>query len=563
MRRQVALQAEERARRDAAEEATQRSAFLATVSESLTRSQSHAELLRSLVTLPIPPLADVAIAWLKDNETCLDLTEWHRATLDDGDLPDFKLSDFPWLQERVDEVFTTKQFQHLTKVPMSQAAPVALGAWDFVLALPLSIQGQTCGVLILALLHSGRSYQVKDISLANDLAHRAELALERVMLVERIRQADRRKDEFLGMLAHELRNPLGPIYNCLQLQKKLDPKDPRLANMHDIIDRQTRQMGRLIDDLLDATRLAHGKILLRKERCDLTKIIRHTVEDYRNVINNSGLKLKVHSPEKILWVDGDPTRLVQIVGNLLHNAHKFSKPGGGTITVRLETENNGSTAAIIVSDTGIGIEPGMIRYIFDAFRQADQGLDRSRGGLGLGLALVKGLSELHGGTVQGSSRGPNQGAEFVVRLPLAFAQDVSPSLGTGALVVGGKKYRILVIEDNRDAAESIQMLLQLEGHEAKIALTAESGLKMARDFCPQVIFCDIGLPVMDGYQVVQTIRKDAALSSMYVIALTGYGREQDQCQALDAGFNLHLTKPVDFGALCRALAQAPHLGQVK
>lgn len=557
MRRQVAVQAEERVRREAAEEAAQRSVFLAMASENLARSQNQAEFLRALAMMSVPPLADISIARLRENETSPGLIEWHHvAAGPEVQASALKLSDFPWLDKITNEMMEAGGPPRLLEIPASpnEPMPLGLGNWASAVAMPLMVQGHPCGVLILARLHAEQAYQVKEMSLAGDLAYRAGLALEKIMLVERIREADRRKDEFLGMLAHELRNPLGPIYNCLQLQKRLPPTDPRLAGMNDIIDRQTKQMGRLIDDLLDATRLAHGKILLRKERCDLTKIVRQTVDDYRPVVG-SGLKLDLHSPEKSLWIDGDPTRLVQIIGNLLHNAHKFSKQDG-VITVRLTAEKNDSTAVISVSDTGIGIEPLMLRYIFDAFRQAEQGLDRSRGGLGLGLALVKGLVELHGGFVQASSPGLDQGAEFTIRLPLMHAQQALLPPESGAPPAGGAKQRILVIEDNRDAAESIQMLLRLEGHDVKVALTAQSGLEIAHDFLPQVILCDIGLPVMDGYQIIQAIRQSPALASTYVIAWTGYGREQDQRRALDSGFDMHLTKPVDYDNLRRALARA-------
>lgn len=365
-------------------------------------------------------------------------------------------------------------------------------------------------------------------------------------------EADRRKDEFLGMLAHELRNPLGPILNAAHLLRRIPQKDPRLEELGDIIDRQVKHMTRLIDDLLDATRLAHGKVLLRKEHCDLAKIVRQTVEDYHSIFESGGLQLEIHVPDAPVWTLGDPTRLVQAVGNLLHNAHKFTD-SGGKITVSLELDDV-CTAVITVSDTGIGIEPAMLPCVFDVFRQADQGLDRSRGGLGLGLALVKGLVELHGGNVSVTSEGSGKGACFVIRLPVESSSvAVIPPKSTLAMPVG-EKYRILLIEDNQLTAESTRLLLTDDGHEVQTASNGPTGLEAARTFHPHVVLCDIGLPGMDGYQIVRTLRQDAKLSSSYVIAMTGYGRDEDQRQAHEAGFDLHMTKPIDYDNLRRALA---------
>ncbi len=366
-------------------------------------------------------------------------------------------------------------------------------------------------------------------------------------------EADRRKDEFLGMLAHELRNPLGPIVNAVQLMRLVGPEDPRLGQARDIVDRQVAHMTRLIDDLLDATHLARGKILLRKERCDLTKIVRQTAEDYKSIFDASNLELHIHIPDIQLWLEGDKTRLAQAVGNLLHNAQKFTD-SGGHITISLEHEKEGNAAAIRIRDTGIGIEQEMVPYIFDVFRQAEQGLDRGRGGLGLGLALVKGLVELHDGRVCTTSKGLGKGAEFTIRLPIETISATVTSPVPLIPIVNGKKYRILLIEDNQDTAESARLLLNLEGHEVKIANTGSDGLEAARTFHPHIVLCDIGLPGMDGYQVARYIRKDTMLSSSYVIALTGYGREEDQHLACEAGFDLHLTKPIDYHNLRRALA---------
>jgi len=371
-------------------------------------------------------------------------------------------------------------------------------------------------------------------------------------------EADRRKDEFLGMLAHELRNPLAPILNASHLLRRIATKEPRLEELGGIVERQVKHMTRLIDDLLDATRLAHGKVLLRKERCDLGQIVRQTALDYRSVFDASDLQLEVDVPDAPVWTVGDPTRLVQAVGNLLHNAHKFTG-SGGKVAITLEFGNNRHSAIITVSDTGIGIEPKMLPCVFEVFRQADQGLDRSRGGLGLGLALVKGLVDLHGGQVSVTSDGLGKGATFTIRLPVEHAPAAIASPVPISTTPNGTKYRyrILLIEDNQLTAESTQLLLSEDGHEVQIANNGRTALETARVFHPQIILCDIGLPGMDGYQVVRTLRQNEDLASSYIIAMTGYGRDEDQRQAHEAGFDMHMTKPIDYDNLHHTLASLP------
>lgn len=389
------------------------------------------------------------------------------------------------------------------------------------------------------------------IELSQMRQHAASQAEERAKRAA-AEEADRRKDEFLGMLAHELRNPLGPISNAIHLLRMTGAKESRHEQLHDIIERQVVHMGRLIDDLLDSTRLARGQILLRKEWCDLTKIVYQTSEDYRNIFDASGIGLNINVPEESVWIEGDPTRLAQAVGNLLHNAHKFTNPGG-LITVTLKYM--GRQAKITVKDTGVGIDPAFLPHIFEVFRQGEQGLDRNRGGLGLGLSLVNGLTVLHNGKAYAVSEGLGKGAEFIIELPIKPAPVMAAAPEPVAPVCSDSKCRILVIEDNKDTAESVRMLLDHEGYEVEIAYAGASGLEIARAFKPQIILCDIGLPGMDGYQVARIIRQDDAFSSTCIIALTGYGRDEDQQQAREAGFDMHLTKPIDYNNLRRALAQ--------
>ena len=368
-------------------------------------------------------------------------------------------------------------------------------------------------------------------------------------------EANRHKDDFLAMLAHELRNPLGPTRNAVQILQLVNSTDTAIQDARDIIARQVTHMARLIDDLLDVSRLGHGKILLRTERLDLVRLVRQSAEDYRSILGASGISLDLELGAEPIWINGDATRLAQMIGNLLHNAQKFTDVGG-SVKVRVWTE--GQHALIAVQDTGIGMQPEIIGRVFDTFSQADRSLARSRGGLGLGLALLKGLVELHGGSVRAASAGLGKGSEFTMSLPLYSGPVVEPAKTETAPALD-QPFRILVIEDNKDAAESTRMLLSLIGHDVKIAHTGHAGLALGLSFRPEVILCDIGLPGgMSGYDVARAFRQEPELKSAYMIALTGYGRDEDLQQTQAAGFDLHLTKPVDFPSLRRTLAALTH-----
>ena len=321
-----------------------------------------------------------------------------------------------------------------------------------------------------------------------------------------------------------------------------------------MIDRQVTHMARLIDDLLDMSRLSRGKILLRKERLDLAQLLRATVDDYRSLLEGNGLKLHAALPDKALYSHGDPVRLAQVVGNVLHNANKFTD-AGGEVTVELRENETG--ALICVRDSGIGMDPEMISRAFETFSQADSSLERSRGGLGLGLSLVKGLVDLHGGSVRASSPGLGKGTEVVIRLPLdGEGSEQAPVAPPPSAQPGAP--RILVIEDSPDTAESMRMLLSLSGYPVEVALSGSDGLDAARRFRPRVILCDIGLPGgMDGYAVARELRRDPELSEQFLVALTGYGQEEDRRRSREAGFDAHLTKPMDFGELNRLLSSMP------
>lgn len=357
-------------------------------------------------------------------------------------------------------------------------------------------------------------------------------------------EADRRKDEFLAMLGHELRNPLGIISSGVQLLRKLGPPDPKVIELREMIARQVTHTSRLLDDLLDVSRLSRGKIQLVKDACDLRDIVQKTAEDYVRELRENGLRLELTLTDDPLRTAADSTRLAQALNNLLQNACKFTEPGG-TVCVSLDAENQ-THAIIKVRDSGMGMDPEVLGWVFEPFRQVDESVDRSRGGLGLGLALVKGIVELHGGEVAAASAGRGQGSEFTIRLPLD--QNHAPS--TAVVRVNTPepvRRRILVIEDNLAGAYSMRMVLENLGHTLETAHDGAAGINAAQRFRPDVVLCDIGLPVLDGYSVARAIRQNPRLDKCLLIAISGYARDEER--AREAGFDAHLLKPVDFEKL--------------
>jgi signal transduction histidine kinase/CheY-like chemotaxis protein len=383
---------------------------------------------------------------------------------------------------------------------------------------------------------------------------RAEAALRRH--AEELVEADRHKDQFLAMLAHELRNPLAPIRNAVQLMQQLGPAEPPLVRVREVIARQVAHQARLLDDLLDVSRISRGKIQLQRQPLELVRLVSDVAEDHRRVLETAGLTLRVELPEAPVWVDGDPTRLSQVVGNLLGNAAKFTEPGG-QVRVRLVAEPEAQTAVLSVRDTGIGIEPTMVLHVFELFTQADQGLDRSRGGLGLGLALVKGLVEQHGGSVWAQSEGSGQGSEFNILLPTIATPPAAVTAPSPTPVATGP-IRVLVVEDNRDAAETMRDLLQMAGCTVALAYSGPQALVTAPAFRPEVVLCDLGLPGMSGYEVGVKLRQHPASARAHLIAVSGYGQVEDRERSRAAGFDLHLVKPVDPSELLRLLELTGH-----
>ncbi len=363
--------------------------------------------------------------------------------------------------------------------------------------------------------------------------------------------ASRRKDEFLAMLAHELRNPLAPLMTGLALLRRAGGDPQVLVRMLDIMERQVHHLKRLVEGLLDVARIKRGKIELQLRRLDLARLVRAAAEDRRTPLEQAGLVVGVAVPETPVWVRADETRLAQVLANLLDNAAKFT-PAGGRIELRLAAEPTTQQAVLVVRDTGAGIAADLLPHIFESFTQADRSLERTQGGLGLGLAVVKGLVELHGGAVEAASAGPGHGAEFRIRLPL---EAEPPALATAAVEPSPveRHLRIVVVEDNVDAARALQLLLQLQGHEVRVAATGPDGVQLAADWQPDAVISDIGLPGLDGYGVAAALRRNPATAQTRLIALTGYGADADRERGRRAGFDSYLVKPANPTQLEQAL----------
>lgn len=378
---------------------------------------------------------------------------------------------------------------------------------------------------------------------------------------EALRESNRQKDQFLAVLAHELRNPLVPILNAAELFGRVVPDDPKVARAAELVQRQVRHLSRLTDDLLEVSRLTQGRIVLRRVPTELGALLLTTTDDRREVLEEHGVMLETSLATKPLWVLGDPTRLSQVVDNLLVNSEKFT-PAGGRIEVVLRVDPSDSDAALIeVRDTGIGMEKGLIDRLFQPFSQAAGDLAHSHGGLGLGLALVKGLVALHEGSVIAQSAGPGRGSTFRISLPL-----VGPPGPSGPAASEtpqpARPRRVLIVEDNPDVAEVLKLALESFGHRVLVAHTGSEGVRCAREFEPHIVLCDIGLPgELDGYSVARAIRADPDLADMFLVALTGYGQDRDRERTLDAGFDLHLTKPVSIDRLEELIAGQAELAQ--
>jgi signal transduction histidine kinase/ActR/RegA family two-component response regulator len=412
--------------------------------------------------------------------------------------------------------------------------------------------GRNLGLLQVSDKADGGDFTEEDEAVLVQLALIASVAIENARLYEELREGDRRKDEFLALLAHELRNPLAPLRNALQIMR-LSGDGEGEANVRDMMERQVRQMVRLVDDLLDVSRITRGKLELRKERVELATVMQTAVEIARPLIEAGGHELTVTLPKQPVHVDGDLTRLAQVFSNLLNNAAKYNEPGGH---IRLTAERQGSDAVVTVKDTGVGIPADMLPKLFEMFTQVDRSLERSQGGLGLGLNIVRRLVEMHGGSVEAHSDGHGKGSEFVVRLPVVFVQtaQAQPACGECHGTPAGP-CKVLVVDDNVDSATSLGLMLRLMGHDSRTAHDGLQAVDVAGSYRPDVVLLDIGLPKLNGYDVARRIREQPWGKEMKLVALTGWGQDEDKRQAKEAGFDHHMVKPVDPAALEKLLGK--------
>lgn len=445
---------------------------------------------------------------------------------------------------------------------LANAVVFPLAHWSFV-SLLASI-ACWAGVLTLVPLLARRPLRSDVEGYEREIAERqrAEAALlNSEAAARKLAEADARKNEFLAMLGHELRNPLAPIRNAVKVMKQRGSEDPDLCWARDVVDHQVRHLAQLVDDLLEISRVTSGKVRLQKEAVDVATIVAYAIETSRPVLESHHHRLSIALPAEPVYVDADSLRMAQVLSNLLNNAAKYTEPGG---QIRLAAVSEGSEVVFRVRDNGIGIPPEMLSGIFDLFAQVDHSLDHSQGGLGLGLTLVRSLVEMHGGSVRALSEGLSRGSEFVVRLPILDASRVqkdTSSVPTETPVqiqepTRTPSSRVLVVDDNVSSAESLAKVLKLEGHEVQIAHDGASALESVRRFRPEVVLMDIGLPGIDGYEVARRLRQDAELSMGIglLAAVTGYAEEEARRRSREAGFDHHLVKPVDPDGVLALLA---------
>ncbi|HEY8520029.1 MAG TPA: response regulator [Gammaproteobacteria bacterium] len=558
-RRHAEALARAEADRAAAEEATRRSEFMARASRELGASLDLEQSMHKLLDLLVPSFADLAVLAVSVDERDIVMSRARpdrtRCFASLGELPG-RLCQAAMEARREGRIVDLRMY---SRTPSAWPAELS-----FARAWPLVVGERAIGVLVLGT-PSAASAQRHEPVLA-DLVSRAAIALDNARLYgnlqramalskqaeEKLQQASRRKDEFLAMLSHELRNPLAPIRSAVEVMRRVAPLDPRISWAREVVERQVTHLAQLVDDLLDVSRITQGKVTLQREPVELGKIVSECIETSRAQIEAKRQRLVLDLPAAPVWVHGDVARLAQVFGNLLSNAVKYT-PEGGTVEVSMAAQRG--EVVVKVRDTGIGIEPQFLPHIFELFTQGDRTLDRSQGGLGVGLTVVKRLVHLHQGRVEACSHGLGKGSEFRVVLPCVSevgateAREPRPE-PPAPRVARGK--RVLVVDDNTDAAEAIAVFLRLAGHEVRTASDAPEALACSELFAPEVALVDIGLPGMDGYELARRLLQQG--SPPLLIALTGYGQSQDKARAEAAGFHYHFVKPADPRAIHRVIA---------
>ena len=457
--------------------------------------------------------------------------------------------------ERTPIIFVTGV--HITE--LDRLKGYKLGAVDYV-SIPVVPEILRSKVAVLVELHCQRR-ELQQLNHALEEANttlQAEKTRELEAMNRTLKEADRHKDEFLAVLAHELRNPLAPIRNAVEIMRRSAIEDAQLTWSRDVIERQVKHLSRLVDDLLDVSRITRGNINLMREPVTVGAIVARALETVQPLVTEQRHDLVIELPEEEVTVEGDLTRLTQVLGNLLNNAAKYTDPGGRIV---LSARRKGAQLELRVRDTGIGIPPELLPRLFNLFTQVDGTTHRSHGGLGIGLALVRQLVSMHGGTVTAHSSGTGRGSEFLVTLPVHFARGAqfAPQVVSASSPMAGERrgHRILLADDNRDALDSLATLLQCDGHEVFTAADGAEALELASSCRPDVMLLDIGMPKLDGYEVARRVRQEPWGGATVLIALTGWGQEEDRRRSREVGFNSHLVKPLDLDALTVLLARLP------
>jgi signal transduction histidine kinase/DNA-binding response OmpR family regulator len=560
--------AAERAARAEAERANRRSAFMANASAALGRSLAITAASRELPRLAIPFLADVSAVTLGPDAGIDARTEL--AWFDSGPGPALRTDtvatvECPWWGAAIQRVIETghpESFDATVQAPVEAGGPAAPRApleiprgtpITSLIVVPLIARARTLGALSLGLGPSGRTFRPDDVAMVTDLANRAAMAIDNALLYRTIREQDRRKNEFLAMLAHELRNPLTPITNALYIMDQPGVDSEKHVWAKKVVSRQVRLLGRLVDDLLDVSRITQGKITLRIEDVDVAEVVAAAVETARPLIDARQHRFTMTLRETSLRVKGDFARLAQVLANLLNNAAKYTEPNGN---IWLTVARTGEEIVFSVRDSGMGIPAESLASIFDLFAQSERTLDRSQGGLGIGLTLVRRLVEMQGGSVSVKSEGHDSGSEFTVRMPAGKAAEAAPvtPLATAPTQHDAPHEGcLLVVDDNRDAAQSMAVLLRMEGYVVHIAYDGPTALEAVRKTQPRAVLLDIGLPGVDGFQVAERIRAMPGGARILLIAISGYGQDELRRQAQQTGFDRHFVKPIDPSAITRLL----------
>ncbi|HEX2197543.1 MAG TPA: response regulator [Burkholderiales bacterium] len=536
------------AERSAAEEATRRSEFLAYASHELGVSLNLDEAMERLLRMVVPRLGEYGLLCARTDGGMLAMSCSADAGLR-------TLAGMEGVHEALDAALRQCEADGQRTDTWLSAGGGLPPQVRHVRMVPLKAGART--VAVLALGNRTAQSSPGDQATVDELATRAAIAFENARLYwdlkremlrtkeaeEKLQEAARRKDEFLAMLSHELRNPLAPIRNAAEVMRRIAPSDPGIAWARDVVERQVTHLAQLVDDLLDVSRITQGKIALKKERLELGRVIQHSVETARSLLEAKKHHLALNVPAAPIWVHGDFARLAQVVGNLLNNGAKYTAEGG---RIELSAAADRGEAVITVRDNGIGIDSLLLPHVFELFTQGERTLDRSQGGLGVGLTVVQRLVELHQGRVEVLSEGIGKGALFRVTLPcISEVVQAEPEEKAAPLAIPSGGKRVLVVDDNIDGAESIAVYLRLEGHEVRTVSDGPQALAIAQVFAPQVAVLDIGLPGMSGYEVARRLRQMGADAPALLIALTGYGQKEDRAHSDEAGFNHHFVKPAD------------------